>query len=139
MTTSIGAGVSGKGSWKTLGGGFDQAVERVTEALKAQGFGIITTIDVTETFKAKLGVDFMRYRILGACNPGFAHKALSEDPTVGLLLPCNVVVYEKVAGEVVVGAVDPIQTLGGASDDPRLRALAGEVKDRLDQALATLG
>lgn len=120
--------------------GFDEAVAKTTDALKSEGFGIITTIDITSTFKEKLGVDFMRYRVLGACNPGFAHEALSEDPAVGLLLPCNVVVYEKVAGEVVVGAIDPMQTLGaGAAGDPRLGDLAGAVKAKLEAAIAKLG
>ncbi len=138
MGTNETEGAAAKGAWKTLGMGFDAAVERVTEALKAEGFGIITTIDVTETFKVKLGVDFMRYRILGACNPGFAHKALSEDPAVGLLLPCNVVVYEKVAGQVVVGMIDPLQTLGASASDPRLGDLAASVKAKLDAAFAKL-
>lgn len=85
---------------------FEQAIDRVTALLKEQGFGIITQIDVTDTFKQKLGVDFRRYRILGACNPVFAHEVLSKEPLVGLLLPCNVVVQEYPDGSVEVSAIN---------------------------------
>ncbi len=85
---------------------FDEAIERVTALLKEQGFGIITQIDVTETFKKKLDVDFRKYRILGACNPKFAHEVLSKEPQVGLLLPCNVVVQELENGKVEVSAIN---------------------------------
>lgn len=85
---------------------FEQAIDRVTALLKEQGFGIITQIDVTDTFKQKLGVDFRRYRILGACNPVFAHEVLSKEPMVGLLLPCNVVVQEYPDGSVEVSAIN---------------------------------
>lgn len=117
---------------------FSQAIAAVTEALKAEGFGIITQIDMQETFKAKLGVDFRRYRILGACNPSFAHSALLKDPRVGVLLPCNVVIYEKDDGKAVVGAVDPMQTLGAGGETGGLAEVAREVGARLDRALATL-
>lgn len=85
---------------------FEQAIDRITALLKEQGFGIITQIDVTDTFKQKLGVDFRRYRILGACNPVFAHEVLSKEPMVGLLLPCNVVVQEYPDGSVEVSAIN---------------------------------
>lgn len=85
---------------------FEKAIDRVTALLKEQGFGIITQIDVTDTFKQKLGVDFRKYRILGACNPGFAHELLHKDPMVGLLLPCNVVVQEYPDGKVEVSAIN---------------------------------
>ena len=85
---------------------FEQAIDRVTALLKEQGFGIITQIDVTDTFKQKVGVDFRRYRILGACNPAFAHEVLNKEPMVGLLLPCNVVVQEYPDGSVEVSAIN---------------------------------
>ena len=85
---------------------FEKAIDRVTALLKEQGFGIITQIDVTDTFKQKLGVDFRKYRILGACNPAFAHEVLNKDPMVGLLLPCNVVVQEYPDGKVEVAAIN---------------------------------
>ena len=85
---------------------FEKAIDRVTALLQEQGFGIITQIDVTNTFKQKLGVDFRKYRILGACNPAFAHEVLTKDPMVGLLLPCNVVVQEHPDGKVEVSAIN---------------------------------
>lgn len=85
---------------------FEKAIDRVTALLQEQGFGIITQIDVTDTFKKKLGVDFRKYRILGACNPAFAHEVLNKDPMVGLLLPCNVVVQEHPDGKVEVSAIN---------------------------------
>ena len=85
---------------------FEKAIDRVTALLKEQGFGIITQIDVTDTFKQKLGVDFRKYRILGACNPAFAHEILNKDPMAGLLLPCNVVVQEYPDGKVEIAAIN---------------------------------
>lgn len=128
----------GLGHWKNLSIGFEEAVARLPEALKKEGFGIITQIDIQETFKAKLGLDFRRYRIFGACSPSFAHMALSKDPRVGVLLPCNVVLYEKDDGKVVVGAVDPMETLGAAGAAGGLDSLAGEIGAKLERVLADL-
>jgi len=128
----------GHGRWKDLSIGFEEALARLPEALKKEGFGIITQIDIQETFKAKLGADFRRYRIFGACNPSFAHAALQKDPRVGVLLPCNVVLYEKDDGKAVVGAVDPMQTLGASGDAGGLADLARDVGERLERVLAGL-
>ena len=125
------------GSWRELSSGYEQALSRLPEALKKEGFGIITEIDLQQTFKAKLGVDFRRYRIFGACNPAFALKALQQEPRVGVLLPCNVVLYEKENGTAVVGAVDPMQTLGSAGGG-ELAGLAEDVGARLERVLAEL-
>ena len=125
------------GSWRELSIGYEQALARLPEVLKKEGFGIITEIDLQQTFKAKLGVDFRRYRIFGACNPAFALKALQQEPQVGVLLPCNVVIYEKENGTAVVGAVDPMQTLGSAGGG-ELAGLAEDVGARLERVLAEL-
>lgn len=113
---------------------FDAAIERVTAELKAEGFGVLTDIDVRDTLRKKLDVDFRRYRILGACNPPFAHKALSIDDKVGLMMPCNVVVQDLPAGGVEVAAINPevgMQTIG----NPALAALAAEVRVKLERAI----
>lgn len=96
---------------------FEKAIERTTELLKEQGFGIITEIDVTATFKNKLNVDFRKYRILGACNPAFAHEVLSKEPLIGLLLPCNVVVQEMEDGSTEVSAINPKVNMEIAKSD----------------------
>ena len=103
------------------------------ETLAEQGFGVLTEIDVRATLAAKLGVDFRRYVILGACNPGFAHRALSASLTVGPLLPCNVVLYEDDDGKTVIEAGDPVTLL--PAGEPALEALAREVRDRLRTAI----
>ncbi len=113
--------------------GFDDVVERTTAALADQGFGIITEIDVKATMKKKLDVDGLPYKILGACNPGFAHKALTADPQIGLLLPCNVIVYKGEDGSVTVSLVRP-DTLFALVDDPRMSELMGEVSSALQRA-----
>jgi uncharacterized protein (DUF302 family) len=125
------------GMRKILDAPFEEVLARVPEVLKAEGFGVLTEIDVQQTLKNKLGVDFRKYRILGACNPPFAHQALQAELEVGLLLPCNVIVYEGDDRRTVVAAVDPMATL--AATDDRLRPIAEAVRDRLRRALDTLG
>ncbi len=125
------------GMEKVSSWGFDQALERVPELLKGEGFGVLTQIDVQATLKEKLGVDWRRYRILGACNPSLAHRALSAIPEVGVLLPCNVAIYERDDGKVVVRAVDPMQTIAAA--EPSLGEIAGEVRARLGRVLEKIG
>jgi uncharacterized protein (DUF302 family) len=115
---------------------YDEAVRAVTEALKSEGFGILTEIDVQGTFKKKLEVDFRRYVILGACNPFLAHRALSEDLAIGLLLPCNVIVYEEGDGS-VVSIADP-RVMLGVADTEALVPVADEARDRLMRALDQL-
>jgi uncharacterized protein (DUF302 family) len=122
---------------KPLRATYDEAVARVPEALKSEGFGVLTEIDMQGTLKQKLGVDFQRYKILGACNPPFAHEALQEDLVAGLLLPCNVVVYEGEDRRAVVMAIDPTQTVA-AIGNPQLARLAGRVKESLARAISKL-
>lgn len=113
---------------------FDEVLARLPELLQAEGFGVLTRIDVKDTLKQTLGVDFRRYAILGACNPGFAHQALSADLEVGAMLPCNVVVYEGDDGKAVVMAVDPMQTIAAAS--PEVRRVAEQVRERLERVVS---
>ena len=122
---------------KTLTLGFDEAIERVTEALKREGFGVITTIDVKDTLKKKIGVEFRNYRILGACNPTVAHEALQLEDKVGTMLPCNVIVQELGPDTVEVAAVDPVASMA-AIDNPRLKKAAGEVQAKLRRAIDDL-
>ena len=122
---------------KTLNATYDEALTRVPEALKAEGFGVLTEIDVQRTLEQKLGVAIRRYKILGACNPPFAHQALELDLEAGLMMPCNVIVYEGDDQRAVVLAVDPTRT-AAAAGIPALVELAGAVKDKLTRALARL-
>ena len=117
--------------------GFDEVVARLPELLKAEGFGVLTRIDVKATMKEKLGVDFRRYLILGACNPSFAHQALGISLDVGVMLPCNVVVRDGEGGRTEVVAVDPLQTMAGS--DARFAAVAGQVRERLARVVAAIG
>lgn len=116
---------------------FDQALEKVTAALKVEGFGILTEIDVQRAMKEKLGAEMPAYRILGACNPPLAHQALQAEPDVGLLLPCNVIVREDGPGRFVVGFLDP-QIMVGLVGKPGMEAVAGEAEQRLRRVCASL-
>ena len=122
---------------KTLPVGFDEAVRRATEALKQQGFGIITEIDVKQTLKAKIGVEFRNYRILGACNPKLAHEALQVEDKIGTMLPCNVVVQEVGVDKTEIAAIDPVASMQ-AIDNPRLKAAAQHVQGLLQKVIAAL-
>jgi uncharacterized protein (DUF302 family) len=117
--------------------GFERARERIVEELAKVGFGILTEIDVQATMKKKLDVDVRPYRILGACNPHFAHQATGAEPPIGALLPCNVVVREDAQGAVQVEMMDPHAVLG-LVDNPAVAPLAAQVRERLEQALAAL-
>jgi uncharacterized protein (DUF302 family) len=122
----------------TLDAPYEEAVEKVTAALKTQGFGVLTQIDVQATLKQKLNVDHRRYVILGTCNPPLAHRALQAEPEVGLLLPCNVIVYEGDRdGESVVSIVDPLAMMQ-ASDNPELASVAAQAEEKLRQVVAAL-
>jgi uncharacterized protein (DUF302 family) len=121
----------------TLLAGFDEAVARVRETLKAEGFGVITEIDVRKTLKDKLGVDFRPYQILGACNPAMAFEALKLEDKIGAMLPCNVVIQEREPGEVEVSAVDPVASMQ-AVDNPTLLAHAKLVGASLERAIENL-
>lgn len=118
---------------KTVNLSYDQAVLKVTEELQKEGFGVLTTIDVKETLKKKLNIDFKKYVILGACNPSFAHQALTAEEEIGLLLPCNVIVYEK-GGSTVVAAFDPL-AMTKLTDNPALLKIAEQVKERLERVI----
>lgn len=121
---------------KAVARSYDDVLARLPEALKAEGFGILTRIDVKETLKEKLGVEFRRYQILGACNPSYAHEALNANLSIGAMLPCSIAVWEEGEGRAVVNAVDPIQTI--AAGDPALRPIAARVREQLARALDAL-
>jgi uncharacterized protein (DUF302 family) len=122
---------------KPLRATYEEALARVPEALKSEGFGVLTEIDIQSTLKQKLGVDFRRYKILGACNPPLAHSALQAELEVGIMLPCNVVVYEGDDGKAIVVAMDPTKSMAGASN-PKIAELAATVKEKLTRVLARL-
>jgi uncharacterized protein (DUF302 family) len=111
---------------------YDEVLGKLPDLLKSEGFGVLTEIDVKETMKKKLGVDFRRYKILGACNPPLAHKALSAETEIGVMLPCNVVVYEDDRGKAVVVAIDPMQMVAA---HPGLTDVAREAQQRLSRVL----
>ena len=119
---------------------FDRAIETVTAALKAEGFGVLTRIDAHSTFKEKLGVEFRPYAILGACNPTLAHRAISHEAEAGLLLPCNVTVEAAGKGSMVrIADPDTMLSIGGMDQDPTLRAVANEARVRLSRVAGALG
>lgn len=120
---------------KTLSGiSFEEGIERITASLKTEGFGILTEIDLKATLKKKLDVDFYNYKILGACNPQFAYKALQAEDKIGTMLPCNVIVQEKVKGEIEISAVDPIASMQSVQNN-NLGALANEIQDKLTRCI----
>ena len=122
---------------KTITGTFDNAVQKVTDALKTEGFGILTEIDIKATLKKKLGLDFYNYKILGACNPPYAFKALLAEDKIGTMLPCNVIIQEKVEGQVEVSAVDPAASMLSIENDD-LRKIATEIRVKLQNVIAQL-
>jgi len=122
---------------KKIQGSFDEILERVSASLKDEGFGILTEIDVKNTLKNKLDVDFHNYKILGACNPPFAYKALQAENKIGTMLPCNVIVQEEKEGEVEVAAVDPVASMK-AIENPELLNIAQQVREKLKNAVMSL-
>ena len=125
------------GFGKTVPMDFEAAIDRVTDALQTEGFGVLTDIDVAATMQKKLGAEMLPYRILGACNPALAHQAITHEPSIGLLLPCNVVVRQEESGIVQVEFMDPAAVLN-LVDNPAVGELAAEVKSRLERVAAAL-
>lgn len=122
----------------TLNAPYEEAIEKATAALKEEGFGILTEIDVKATLKKKLNADFRRYIILGACNPKLAYQALQNELEIGLLLPCNVIVYETDEGQSIISIVDPLSMLG-VVENPKLDPAAQEARTRLQRVIEALG
>ena len=122
---------------KIISGSFNDAIQKVTESLQAEGFGILTEIDIKATLKKKLDVDFYNYKILGACNPLFAYKALLAEDKIGTMLPCNVIVQEKIPGQVEVSAVDPAASMQ-AIENKALNDIATEIRERLQKVIGQL-
>jgi uncharacterized protein (DUF302 family) len=122
---------------KTVSTSFEDTITRVTEELKKEGFGVLTEIDVKETLKKKIDVDFRKYRILGACNPPLAYKALSEEENIGVMLPCNVIVQEKEGGVVQVSAINPMESMKSVAN-PRLEEVAATVSSKLANVIKNL-
>lgn len=122
---------------KTVTTSFEETIEKVTEELKKEGFGILTEIDVKETLKKKLDVDFRKYTILGACNPPLAYKALSEEENIGVMLPCNVIVQEKEGGIVQVSAINPMESMKAVAN-PNLEEVASTVSSKLAKVIENL-
>lgn len=119
---------------KKVNKSFEQAVEDVTAELKKEGFGVITEIDLKEKFKDKLDVDFRKYTILGACNPALAYKAIQQEPGIGVMIPCNVLVQETENGAVEISAINPLSSIG-ATENSNLQSLAREVSDKLQAVI----
>ena len=122
---------------RTVNHSFDKSIELVTEALAAEGFGVLTEIDVKATMKKKLDVDFRNYHILGACNPPFAHKALEAEDKIGTMLPCNVIIQERGENKIEIAAVDPVSSMQ-AVDNDALEPIATEIRDRLERVMNSL-
>lgn len=123
---------------KTLPGiSFEEGITKITESLKEEGFGVLTEIDLKATLKKKLDVDFYNYVILGACNPGFAYKALQAEDKIGTMLPCNVIVQEKKTGEIEISAVDPMASMQAVKNED-LGSLAQEVRTKLENCINSL-
>lgn len=122
---------------KQLNSSFETAIEKVKESLKTEGFGVLCEINIQEKLKEKLGVDFRKYTILGACNPAYAHKALLSEDRIGTMLPCNVIVQERRSNEVEVSAVDPLASMQ-AVENQELSGIAGEVKEKLERVINLL-
>jgi len=122
---------------KKLSAEFESAVERVIEALKKEGFGVLTQIDIQDKLKEKLDVNFRKYRILGACNPQNAYKALLQEDKIGVMLPCNVIVQELAVNDIEVAAVDPVASMM-AVENPNLAGVAAEIKAKLERVIASL-
>jgi uncharacterized protein (DUF302 family) len=122
---------------KTLNGTFEEVIDKVTKGLKEEGFGILTEIDIKETLKKKLDVDFKKYKILGACNPPYAHKALLAEDKIGTMLPCNVIVQELKEGNIEVAAVNPMASMQ-AVENKKLNIIAKEITDKLEKVIDKL-
>lgn len=122
---------------KTINGEFEEVIEKVTNELEKEGFGVLTEINVTETLKKKLDVDFRNYRILGACNAPYAHKALNAEDKIGTMLPCNVIVQDKGSGEIEVAAVNPIASMQSV-DNEALGKVAKEIEEKLQKVIQNL-
>lgn len=122
---------------KIISSDFDSAIKKVMEQLKSEGFGVLTEIDVKKTLKEKIDVDFRKYKILGACNPPNAFKALSNEPYIGLMLPCNVVVQESENGKIDISAVDPLASMQAVSN-PHLEEIAGNIRHKLERVINSL-
>lgn len=122
---------------KTIAANFEQAIELVTKALKKEGFGVLSEIDIQQKFKEKLDIDFRKYKILGACNPPNAHKALQLEDKIGTMLPCNVIVQETGENQVEVAAVDPVASMMSVENN-QLAGIAVEIKSKLERVIASL-
>lgn len=122
---------------KKISANFDEAVKLITESLKKEGFGVLTEIDFQAKLKEKLNIDFRKYKILGACNPTYAYKAIQQEDKIGTMLPCSVIVQELSSNEIEVAAVDPIASMM-AIENPDLAGIAKEIKEKLERAIAAL-
>jgi uncharacterized protein (DUF302 family) len=122
---------------KIISSSFDEAIEKTKEELKKEGFGVLTEIDVKETLKKKLNVDFSKYKILGACNPNYAYKALQAENKIGTMLPCNLIIQEVAPSQVEVAAIDPVASMQ-AVENPNLEKIASKVREKLQSVISRL-